>query len=129
MKRRFAVGTLLALVLVLGITVVAMAAGPGPNTGNVAAAGMAGQGAALHGTFVDGDGDGVCDNYAIRTPAQDGSGNRWGRGQGQHAGMGTPGANFVDEDGDGVCDNCLGDGTQPQDGTGQQMGRSGRWNQ
>ena len=124
MKRRFAVGTLLALVLVLGITVAAMAAGPGSNSGNTAGAGMAGQGAALHGTFVDADGDGVCDDYANRTPAQDGTGNRWNRGQGQQAG----GANFIDEDGDGVCDNCLGDGTQPRDGTGQQMGRGGRWN-
>ena len=130
MKRRFAIGTLLALVLVLGITVAAMAAGPGPKTGDGAQAGYAGQGAAIHGTFVDENPkDGECDNYATREPAEDGTGNRWGSGQGQQAGMGTPGANFVDADGDGECDNCQGDGTHPQNGAGQQTHRGGRWSQ
>jgi len=41
-------------------------------------------------TFVDEDGDGICDNY---------DGEYGGRG------MGGTGDDFVDEDGDGVCDN------------------------
>ena len=128
MKRKFAIGTMLALVLVLGVTVMAMAAGPGPNAIDGAQAGMAGQGAAIHGDFVDVDGDEVCDNYATREPAEDGTGNRWGGGQGQQAGMGTQGSSFVDENGDGVCDNCPEDGSHPQNGTGQQTHRGGRWN-
>jgi len=31
---------------------------------------------------------------------------------------------YVDEDGDGVCDNCDGEGLAPQDGTGNQNGRT-----
>ncbi len=104
----------LALVLVLGVTVMAMAAGPGPNAFDGAQAGMAGQGAAIHGDFVNIDGDEVCENYATREPAEDGTGNRWGGGQGQQAATGMMSANFVNEDGDGVCDTCLED-----EGTGQ----------
>lgn len=132
MKRRFALGTLMALVFVLGVTVAAMAAGPGPNG---AGTGNAGQGAAIHGTFVDENGDGVCDTYLDRTPAQDGTGNRWGgqsaagqQGIGRQAvrgGQGAAGANFVDADGDGVCDNCLNGGVPALDGTGSQMRRGG----
>ena len=37
--------------------------------------------------------------------------------------------NFVDADSDGINDNCTGDGTRPQDGTGQKRGaRRGRGN-
>jgi hypothetical protein len=122
MKRRFAIGLLVALVLVVGISAMAMAAGPGPAYGNGGAAGYAGQGALISESFVDADGDGVCDNYVDRVPLQDGTGNQWG------AGTGTPGANFVDANGDGLCDNCLNGGTQPQDGTGMQMRQGGRWN-
>ena len=42
-------------------------------------------------SFVDEDGDGVCDNYT-----EGGKGLGYGRGSGE---------NFVDEDGDGICDN------------------------
>ena len=128
MKRKFAIGTVLALVLVLGVTVTAMAAGPGPNYGDDVQAGYAGQGAAIHDSFVDGDLDGECDNYVLRTQFQDGTGNHWSGIQSQQVGQGTPGANFVDDDGDGVCESCLGDGTQFQDGASQQMRRSGRLN-
>ena len=39
------------------------------------------------------------------------------------AGPGNPDCpNFVDADGDGINDNCTGDGTRPQDGTGQKRG-------
>jgi len=44
-------------------------------------------------SFIDEDGDGVCDN----------SGRSLGRGQGWGKMYRT---NFVDEDGDGICDNC-----------------------
>ena len=43
------------------------------------------------GTYVDADGDGVCDNYG-----KYGCGARKGTGRG---------VNFVDADGDGICDN------------------------
>jgi len=45
-------------------------------------------------SFIDEDGDGVCDN----------SGRSLGRGQGWGKMYRT---NFVDEDGDGICDNCV----------------------
>lgn len=105
MKHKFAIGTILALVLVLGMTVALMAAGPGPDQGHGAQAGYAGQGAALHGEFLDLDGDEVCDNYATRESAQNSTGNRWGYGQGRQAGNRGAGPNFVDQDGDGVCDS------------------------
>jgi hypothetical protein len=139
MKRKFALGTVMALVFVLGVTVAAMAAGPGPN-GAGAGVGNAGQGAAIHGTFVDENGDGVCDTYLDRTPAQDGTGSQWGgqgaagqqgigrQGvgrQGAMGGQGAAGTNFVDADGDGVCDNCLNGGVPAQDGTGSPMRRGG----
>jgi hypothetical protein len=85
-----------------------VAAGPGPAYGNRDTAGYAGRDAVVSESFVDADGNGICDNYEVRVSLQDGTG--------------TPGANFVDADGDGVCDNCLNDGTHPQDGTGLQMG-------
>ena len=95
MKRRFAIGTLLALVLVLGITVTVMAAAPEPN----GAAGLASQGAALNDTFFDGNNDGVCDNYGERLPVQDGTGKQLNGRQHQQSGQGT----------------------HPQDGTGQHL--------
>jgi hypothetical protein len=64
----------------------------------------------------------IISTIEVQVPMQDGTGSRW------DAGARTPGANFVDADGDGVCDNCLNGGTHPQDGTGLQMGRGGRWN-
>ena len=51
-------------------------------------------------SFVDADGDGVCDNYGT---------NR----------------NFVDADGDGVCDNCPNGGIALRNGTGMRYGRGG----
>ena len=122
MKRRLTFSTLLALVLVLGVTVTAMAAGPGPNAVDIATPGTAGQGAALYGEFVDEDGDDACDNYIARTPAENGTGNRWSATQT------TPGGNFIDEDGDGVCDICGETVPQFQNNLGQQM-RRGRWSQ
>jgi len=48
--------------------------------------------------FVDADGDGVCDNY--QSGQRKGAGS--GKGNARHSG-----GNFVDADGDGVCDNYL----------------------
>ena len=48
--------------------------------------------------FVDGDGDGVCDNFGTHAGRVQGADGAFGRGGG--AGQG-----FVDADGDGVCDN------------------------
>ena len=64
-------------------------------------------------TFVDEDGDGVCDTC----------GNVPGTGAGNQNGNGASGDNFVDLDGDGICDDC-----QPlaaADGSGNQYGRQG----
>ncbi len=111
MKRKLVISTLLALVLMVGLTVAAMAAGPGSNARsmNSPTVGYAGQGIAIHGTFVDQNVDGTCDNYAVRTPAQDGTGMQWGAGNQAGSGAG------------------YGVGTQPQDGTGLQVRRGGRW--
>ena len=129
MKRRFVLGTLLALVLVIGFAVAAMAADPGPNYGNGPQMDRTGEGAAQHGDFVDADADGACDNFALRTPAQDGDGNQWGRGQARHGARGVQNANFVDEDGDGLCDNCLDNGLGAHNGQGNRMQQGRRWNQ
>lgn len=68
-------------------------------------------------SFVDADGDGVCDNYSATsgTRPQDGTGRQNGNGN-------QSGSRFVDADGDGVCDNCTMNGACPQDGTGRQNG-------
>jgi len=124
-KHKFTVGIVLAIMMVFAVTVTAFAAGPGPNAAADPGAGMAGQGAALHGDFIDITGkQGICDNYEVRDQAQDGTGNMWGNGG--NAGMHGEQANFVDEDGDGECDNGLGDGTHPQDGTGYRQGNDGK---
>lgn len=60
-------------------------------------------------SFIDEDGDGVCDTC----------GNVPGTGMGNQHGNGTMGSNFVDEDGDGVCDIC---GSVPGTGMGSQSG-------
>ena len=122
MTRKFAIGMMLALMMVLSVSVTAMAAGPGPNSAAPAAGGVAGQAAAPYGTFVDEDGDGACDSFIDRVPAMDGAGSQWGVG-GQ-ADTVSPGVNWVDEDGDNVCDQC---GSSPQDGTGNQYRKGGRW--
>ncbi len=133
MKRKLSISTLLALVLVLVLSMTAMAAGPGPNADNANQG--SGYGNGMNGSYVDADGDNVCDNYASRLQPQDGTGSRWGAMQGRQAGqhfngrqmpMGGNG-NFIDEDGDGVCD--LGPEGCPnfQDGT-QQMRRGGQRN-
>lgn len=45
---------------------------------------------------------------------------------GQGNGPGNPDCpNFVDADGNGINDNCTGDGTRPQDGTGERRGTRG----
>lgn len=53
-----------------------MAAGPGPHNPDAGT----GIGAGIHGTFVDADGDGVCDTYADRVPALDSTGSQLRRG-------------------------------------------------
>lgn len=122
MSRKLSISFLMALLLVMAISVAAMAAGPGPQNPDAGT----GIGAGIYGEFVDADGDGVCDTFADRIPAQDGTGSQWGaQNGGQYAQQGT-GVNFVDEDGDGVCDNCLNGGVPTQDGTGSQMRRGGR---
>jgi hypothetical protein len=79
MKRKLALATLLAVMLVLGLAVTAMAAGPGLNWDNDDVAPRSlGQQAGNHGLYIDVDGDGACDNYATREPAQDGTGKQWG---------------------------------------------------
>ncbi len=124
MTRKLSISFVLALMFVMAISVAAMAAGPGPQNPDAGT----GLGAGIHGTFVDENGDGVCDSFVDRVPAQDGTGSKWGAqrgGQYAQQGSGTPGANFVDADGDGVCDNCLNGGVPAQDGTGRMM-RQGR---
>ena len=107
----------LALVLVLGTVAYAADA---PAT----------YGAGQCATFVDADGDGVCDNLGQNVPPRDGTGSQYGTGgsqygagQGQAAvGTGVGGCgSFVDANGDGVCDN-LGQNVPPRDGTGSQNG-------
>ncbi len=77
-------------------------------------------------TWVDANGDGVCDNAGPLAP-QDGTGSRYGTATNAAAGAGhvtapqtglnNP-ATFVDADGDGQCDSI-----PPQDGTGNQVQR------
>ncbi|MEZ4636297.1 MAG: hypothetical protein R2873_03410 [Caldilineaceae bacterium] len=122
MSRKLSISFLLALMLVMAISVAAMAAGPGPQNPDAGT----GIGAGVNGTFVDENGDGVCDSFVDRVPAQDGTGSKWGAqrgGQYAQQGKGTSGANFIDEDGDGVCDNCLNGGVPAEDGTGSMMRR------
>ena len=64
-------------------------------------------------SFVDEDGDGICDNF----DDEDGDGI---------CDNCANGANFVDADGDGVCDNFV-DGKERRSGRGQRSrGRSGK---
>ena len=131
MKRSIVFGTLLAVALVLGMSVTAMAAGPGPYATGIPGTGLAAQGAGLSDAFVDGDLDGTCDSYETRVPLLDGAGyggatGWWGNSS--QAQVTAPGSAFVDNDGDGVCDDCVPVGTNPQDGTGNRYQRGGRWN-
>ncbi len=124
MKRTSFLALVVALMLVLGFSVVAsaQAATPGATCPN--------------GAFVDADGDGVCDNAP-----RDGSGQQNGRQAGQQTGrqMGQGAMqgqgrsfvdadgdgvcdNFVDADGDGVCDNCMNSGGQSGLGRGMHGG-------
>ena len=109
MNRLVAVGTLLALST---LPLLAQDATPTPAAGQaqvapatcpVGATGSAAQTgtrARLHNqTFVDADGDGICD--AAATGSGQAATGRQGRGQGQRGGTGS---GFVDVNGDGICD-------------------------
>ena len=76
--------TAVLFTLIVVFSVNAMAVEPGTGT-NIDAP-----------SFIDEDGDGVCDTFQA---GGRGLGRRGGRGDGQG------GENFVDADGDGVCDN------------------------
>lgn len=119
MTRKLSISFVMAILLVMAISVAAMAAGPGPNNPDAGT----GIGNGIHGAFVDANGDGICDSFVERVPAQDGTGKQWGAQRGGR--NATPRANFVDADGDGVCDNCPNGGVPAQDGTGRMM-RQGR---
>ena len=77
--KRFTTYTVITLALFLLFTVSAFAVDPAPGTNTELP------------SFIDEDGDGICDNYQAG-----------GRGLGLRNGTG---ANFVDADGNGVCDN------------------------
>ncbi|HNS67386.1 MAG: hypothetical protein KBI09_01755 [Mesotoga sp.] len=80
--------------------------------------------------FVDENGDGICDSYALRPQPQDGTGKRWAAGRINggfkgnrvaNRGTGLAGQeNFVDENGDGICDLL---GTRNGMGRGKAFGR------
>lgn len=80
--------TVLAFALFAAFAINAFAADPQPGTNTTSP------------TFIDENGDGVCDNYAAN------GGKGLGLGKGERR-------NFVDADGDGVCDN-TGSGTKNQ---------------
>ena len=122
MSRKLSISFLMALLLVMAISVAAMAAGPGPQNPDAGTVLHAG----LYSEFVDADGDGACDTYANRVPALEGTGSKWGTQRGGQSAQQGSGTNFVDEDGDGVCDNCANGGVPVQDGTGSQIRRGGR---
>ncbi len=137
MSRKLTTALVFALVLTMALSVSVFAQGAGPADGATTCA-----------TFVDANGDGICDNWVdvdadgVNDSApRDGSGTQFGRQDGQYrnqqaaAGLGSgAGVNgfgdFVDADLDGSCDNYIdedGDGSNdsaPQDGTGNQHGRS-----
>jgi hypothetical protein len=121
MTRKLSISFVMAILLVMAISVAAMAAGPGPKNPDAGT----GIGDGIHGAFVDANSDGVCDSFVDRVPAQDGTGKQWGvrgaRGQQHNA----TGQNFVDADGDGDCDNCVNGGVPAHEGTGRMM-RQGR---
>ena len=106
----------IALVLTVVLTSSVMAAGKPP---------AAPYGSSQCTTWVDENGDGVCDTAGPLAP-QDGTGNQYGssNSSSQSGGSGT-GQNtpppFAGTDGDGECDN-----VPPQDGTGNQVQRGRR---
>ena len=77
MKHRIALGTLMALMVVFGVTATAKAAGPRSNATGVPGSGLVVQGTVASETFVDENGDGTCDSFVERVLAQDGTGSRW----------------------------------------------------
>lgn len=68
--------------------------------------------------FIDEDGDGICDNTALRA----GNGMRNGFIDEDGDGICDNGG-FIDEDGDGICDNCLNEGMRARNGEGRKYGR------
>lgn len=72
-RQKFAIGLVLAMMLVMALAATSLAAGPNnPDAGT-----GVGPGAALQGDWVDVDGDGICDNFVDREPAGDGTGNQY----------------------------------------------------
>ena len=143
-KRTVVMSSILAAVLMATVmTGTVLARGPQDPEGT--SVGMRGNVAAPEARgFVDEDGDGVNDRYALSDGTQmlDGFGNGYaygfvdedGDGVNDHYDQsdGVPdldGDNFVDADGDGLCDNCADGECTP--GTGenavrQGVGRGGR---
>jgi len=122
MRNRLSISFVLALVLLLVLSVTAMAQGrsysdPGQNDPRLCR------------NYVDEDGDGVCD-HAPRA----GTGEHYGYARGRGAGLGAghygdqDGScdNYVDEDGDGVNDNASRDGTGEQHGRHEKRGGPNR---
>ena len=88
------------------------------------AAAQYGQGSGANGAqYVDGNGDGICDNIGNCTGFVDADDdgvcdNRGDCGHGRGGcGCGGSGMNFVDSDGDGICDN-IGTNGRDSDGDG-----------
>ena len=116
MMRKLVGPVAVALVLTVILTSGVMAAGKPP---------AAPYGASQCPTWIDENGDGVCDTAGPLAP-QDGTGNQYGSSNspGQSGGSGAGIDNpppFADPDGDGECDN-----VPPQDGTGNKVQRSRR---
>ena len=119
MMRKLMVPVVAAVVLTMVVSAGAMAAGKPAD---------APYGTSQCTTWVDANGDGVCDNAGPLAP-QDGTGSQYGAsntattGAGQvtapQTGLNNP-ATFVDADGDGQCDS-----VPLQDGTGNQVQRGG----
>ncbi len=93
----------------------AAAQGGNPPAGAYGRGQMSHQAGQPQSTFVDENGDGICDNLPTGGQAMQ-RGQRGGMGSGLAQGA------FVDENGDGICDN-LPTGGQPV-----QRGPRGRWN-
>jgi len=103
MKKRIILGILIVGLVAISIGVAAAQYGQDKNCAS---------------TYVDADGDGVCDNYNDRINFVDTDGDGICDNIGQN-GRGNCGSclNFVDDDGDGICDN-IGENGRDDDGDG-----------
>jgi hypothetical protein len=118
---------LVITIVVLMVGAIATAAGLGFRAQGIKQA-QAGSGQCE--AFVDENGDGICDSYAVRPQPQDGTGKRWAAGRMNEGFKGNRGAcrgtglagkeNFVDENDDGICDLL---GTRNGMGKGNAFGR------